>query len=92
MIYFSFENVEYVNMAVVLLSINTAFERFRIINFKKSLLGLNYVGAFVIISAYVSLGALIKENNPWLEPVHCSNHRNDLALKGTFENCMFLKK
>ena len=90
--YFSFENVEYVNTAVVLLSINTAFERFGIINFKKSLLGLNCVGAFVIISAYVSLGALIKENNPWLEPVYCSNNRNDLALKGTFENCMFFKK
>ena len=37
------------------------------------------------------LGMLIKQNAPWLELVHCFNHRLELALKDAFDNSLFGK-
>ena len=97
--YFSTENVE--NATMVLSSINPAFERFGTMNFKESLLGLNCDGASVNMGASAGLGvnmgasagldALVKEITPWLELVHCFNHRIELVLKETFENFAFFK-
>ena len=53
--YFSIENIENANAAGVLSSIKTAFEKFPIMNFKKSLLGLNCDGASVNFGAYGGL-------------------------------------
>ena len=87
--YFNIENVENANAARVLSSINTSFERFGIINFEKSLLGLNCARASVNNGVHGGLVALIKEKAPWLELVHFFNHRIKLALYGSFENSVF---
>ena len=56
--------LKYMFNSGVLLSINTAFERFRILNFKKHLLSLNCDCAAVNNDAYGGLGVLIKKNAP----------------------------
>ena len=60
--YLSIQNVENENTTGALLGINTAFERFGIINVEKSLLGLNCICASVNNVAYGGLDALIKDN------------------------------
>ena len=89
--YFSNENIENANAVGDLSSINTTFERFGIINFEKSLLDLNCDHASVNNGAYGGLGALLKENIPWLELVHFFNHRIKLVLNGAIENSVFFK-
>ena len=37
------------------------------------------------------LGCIIKELAPWLELVHCSNHRMELAIKDAFEDMKIFK-
>ena len=37
------------------------------------------------------LGKLVKDSAPWLELVHCFNHRIELALKNAFEKTFFSK-
>ena len=89
--YLSIESVDNVTATGVLSSLTTAFERFGVLSFEKSLLGLNCDGASVNLGQFGSLGALIKEKAPWLELVHCFNHRIELALKDAFENSAFAK-
>ena len=89
--YLSIESVDNATATGVLSSLTTAFERFGVLWFEKSLLGLNCDGASVNLGQFGGLGALIKEKAPWLELVHCFNHRIELALKDAFENSAFVK-
>ena len=38
---------------------------------------------------HAGLGALMKEESPWLEVIHCFNHRLELAIKDAFTNTAF---
>ena len=89
--YLSIESVDHATATGVLSSLTTAFERFGVPSFEKSLLGLNCNGASVNLGQFGGLGALIKEKAPWLELVHCFKHRIKLALKDAFENSTFAK-
>ena len=89
--YLSIESVDNATATGVLSSLTTAFERFGVLLFEKSLLGLNCDGASVNLGQFGDLGALIKEKAPWLELGHCFNHRIKLALKDAFENSAFAK-
>ena len=89
--YLSIESVDNATATGVLSSLTTAFEIFGVLSFEKSLLGLNCDGASVNLGQFGGLGALIKEKAPWLELVHCFNHRIELALKDASENSAFAK-
>ena len=62
--YLSIESVDNATAAGVLSSLTTAFERFGVLSFEKSLLGLNCDGASVNLDQFGGLGALIKEKAP----------------------------
>ena len=55
----------------------------------KHLLGLNVDGASVNTGIHSGLGALMKEDSPWLQTVHCFNHRLELAMKDAFAKTAF---
>ena len=82
--YLSIESVDNATTTGVLSSLTTAFERFGVLSFEKYLLGLNCDGASVNLGQFGGL-----EKAPWLELVHCFNHRIELALKDAFENSAF---
>ena len=89
--YFSIENVKHGNAEGLHDAIKTAFERFGIKNFEKSIVGLNCDGANVNMGINNGLGKQVKNSAPWLELVHCFNHRIELALKDAFEKTFFSK-
>ena len=89
--YLSIESVGHATATGVLSSLTTAFERFGVLSFEKSLLRLNCDGASVNLGQFGGFGALIKEKVPWLELVNCFNHHIELALKDAFENSAFAK-
>ena len=89
--YFSIENIKHGNAEGLNDAIKTAFERFGIKKFENSIVGLNCDGANVNIGINNGLGKLVKDSAPWLELVHCFNHRIELALKDVFEKTFFSK-
>ena len=78
--YFSIENVKNASSQGIHESIQTAFARFGIIKFEDRIVGLNADGTSVNMGHLSGLGKLIKDSAPWLELVHCFNHRIELAL------------
>ena len=80
--YFSIENVKHGNVEGLHDAIKTAFERFGIKNFEKSIVGLNCDGANVNMGINNGLVKLVKDSALWLELVHCSCTQNRACLKG----------
>ena len=60
--YLSIESVDNATATGILSSLTTPFERFCVLSFEKSLLGLNCNGASVNMGQFGGLGALIKED------------------------------
>ncbi|XP_065670921.1 E3 SUMO-protein ligase KIAA1586-like [Hydra vulgaris] len=89
--FLSIETAENSNAVGLKKCITDTFTRVGITNSYKHLLGVNLYGANVNLGAYAGLGALLKEGSPWLEVVHCFNHRLELALKDAFENLSVFK-
>ncbi|XP_065679334.1 zinc finger protein 862-like [Hydra vulgaris] len=89
--FLSIETAENSNAVGLKKCITDAFTRVGITNSYKHLLGVNLDGANVNLGAYAGLGALLKEGSPWLEIVHCFNHRLELALKDAFESLSAFK-
>ena len=87
--YLSIESVDNATATGVLSSLTTAFEKYVVLLFEKSLLGLNCDRASVNLGQFGGLGALIRA--PWLGLVHFFNHRIELALKDASENSVFAK-
>ena len=55
-------------------------------NFKNRLVGLIVDVASVNLGIQDGLSALIKNDAPWLEVIHCFKHIVELAVKGTLKN------
>ncbi|XP_065642255.1 E3 SUMO-protein ligase KIAA1586-like [Hydra vulgaris] len=89
--FLSIETAENSNAVGLKKCITDAFTRVGIANSNKHLLGVNLDRANVNLGAYAGLGALLKEGSPWLEVVHCFNHRLELALKDAFESLSAFK-
>ena len=82
--FLSIENVENADAAGILQCINESFQRLGITNFSEKLVGLNVDGASVNLGQFTGLGTRIKAQAPWLQVVHCFNHKLELALKDAF--------
>ena len=89
--YFSIENVKHADAPGLLASIQEAFSRFGISRLENRIVGLNADGASVNMGLLNGLGKLVKEKAPWLELVHCFNHRLELAMKDAFQTTPFSK-
>ena len=55
-------------------------------------MGLNVDGASVNMEHYKGLATQFREVVPWLEAVHCFNHRLELAIKDAFEKVPAFQK
>ena len=89
--FLSIEDAKNVDANGLLECITTAFSRFNIDEISKHILGLNVDGASVNTGIHGGLGVLIKEQAPWLQVIHCFNHRLELAIKDAFKNTAFAK-
>ena len=82
--YSSVENVKSADTEGILQSLRIAFERTGIKNLEDSIVGLHVDRASVNTGRKRGL-----RNAPWLELVHCFNHRLEFALKDAFDNSPF---
>ena len=71
--------------------IEEAFSRIGLTSFAEKLTGLNVDGASVNTGIHHGLGALLKQQSPWLQVIHCFNHHVELALKDAFGMASFSK-
>ena len=58
-------------------------------DFMDKLVGINVDGASVNLSKHKGVGTLLKEKSPWIQVIHCFNHRVELALKDAFRTTSF---
>jgi hypothetical protein len=82
--FLSIESVKSGNAEGIKASIEEDFTRI-------GLTGLNVHGASMNTGIHHRLGALLKQQSPWLQVVHCFNHRVELALKDAFSTTIFSK-
>ena len=54
-------------------------------------MGLNVDGASVNTGVHNGVGVLMQADSPWLQVIHCFNHRLELAIKDDFKNDNFNK-
>ena len=54
-------------------------------------MGLNVDGASVNTDVHNGVGVLMQADSPWLQMIHCFNHRLELAIKDAFKNNNFNK-
>ena len=81
--YFSIESVKVADSAGLKETLEKAYLRFGFKNYYK-LVGLNLDGASVNMGRMNGLGKLVRDDAPWVEIVHCFNHRLELAIKDAF--------
>ena len=72
-------------------SIEETFARIGLTTFTERLTGLNVDSTNVNRGIHRGLAALMKQQSPWLQVIHCFNHRVELALKDTFSTTSFSK-
>ena len=89
--FLSIESVEHGNAEGIYQSIKKAFERIGILDLSKHVVGLNVDGAAVNTGIHSSVSTMIKSDSPWLQTVHCFNHRLELGVKDCFANTAFEK-
>ena len=65
------------------------FLRFGFKKYYDKLVGLNLDGASINMGRMNGLGKLIRDEAPWVEIVHCFNHRMELAIKDTVTTTTF---
>ena len=83
--FISIESVKVADAAGILDCIKNAFNRIGIIQFTDRVVGLNVDGASVNTGKFTGLGVRVKAQAPWLQLVHCFNHRLELAIKDAFQ-------
>ena len=71
--------------------IKETFEWVEVLEFSKKVNALNVNGAAVNTSAHHGVGILVKESSPWLQVIHCFNHRLELSVKDAFKTDTFVK-
>ena len=89
--FLSIESVKSGDAEGIKASIEEAFSIIGLTSFAEKLTGLNVDGASVNTGIHLRLGALLKQRSPWLQVIHCFNHRMELALKDAFSTASFSK-
>ena len=83
--YLSIESAKSADAAGIHDSIIQGLDRFGITFFDEKLVSLNVDGASVNTGKHKGLAARIKESSPWLNVVHCFNHRLELSINDALE-------
>ena len=82
--FLSIEDVKNADAAGIQECIAESFQRIGITKFSEKMVGLNVDGASVNMGKFTGLGTRLKVEAPWLQVIHCFNHRLELALKDAF--------
>ena len=90
--YLSVEDIKTADTIGLQDSIEQAFKRIGISSLIDHLVGLNCDWASLNMGDYHGLATRIKELAPWLESMHCFNHRMELAFKDAFEKIPAFQK
>ena len=85
----STESVKVADSAGLKETLEKAFLRFGFKNYYDKLVGLNLDGASVNMGQMNGLGKPTRDEAPWVEIVHCFNHRLELAIKDAFTTTTF---
>ena len=89
--YFSIESVKVADSAGLKETIEKGFLRFGFKNYFDKLVGLNLDGASINMGKMNGFGKLVRDEAPWVEIVHCFNHRLELAIKDAFTTTTFYR-
>ena len=89
--FLSTEPANNVNAEGILSCIKEAFEQVIVLDLSKKVIALNIDGAAVNTGVHHGVGALMKESSPWLQVIHCFNHRFELSVKDAFKTDAFVK-
>ena len=89
--YFSIEDLAHADAQGILNSIEEAFNRNRLQNWKEKLIGFGSDGASVNLGIRGGVAALIKHDVPHLVITHCVAHRLELAANGAIKNHKIMK-
>ena len=60
------------------------------LDLSRKVIALNVDGAAVNTGVHHGVGALMKESSPWLQVIHCFNHRLELSIKDAFKTDTFV--
>jgi hypothetical protein len=89
--YFSIENVEHANAAGILQTIEQAFVKKGLENWKDKLIGFGSDGALVNLGSRGGIATLIKRQCRHLVIVHCIAHRLELAANSAIKHHIIMK-
>ena len=81
--FLSIEDVKNADAAEIQECIAESFQQIDLTKFSE-MVGLNVDGASVNMAKFTGLGTRLKVEAPWLQVIHCFNHRLELALKDAF--------
>ena len=84
--YVSIESIKNANAEGVKKSIEDTFQGLGVTSLENRLVGINLNRASVNMGRNHGIATILKESLPWLEVVHCFNHRLELALRDTFKD------
>ena len=87
--YLGIENVKNADAPGLNSTLEVAFNRFGITHYYNKLVGLNLDGASVSMGKHNGPNVLVPDEAPWVEVVHCFNHRLELAIKDAFIESTF---
>jgi hypothetical protein len=90
--YFSIENVEHANAAGILQTIEQAFVKKGLENWKDKLIGFGSDGALVNLGSRGGIATLIKRQCWHLVIVHCIAHRLELAANSAIKHHIIMKE
>ena len=87
--YLSLESVKKADAHGLKAMLETAFNRFGITCYYDRLVGLNLDGGSVNMGKHSGENVLVQSEAPWVDIVHCFNHRLELAIKDAFNESAF---
>ena len=87
--YLSIKNVKNADAPGLKSTLEIAFNCFGIIHYYNKLVGFNLARASMNMGKHNGLNVLVQYEAPWVEVVHCFNHRQELAKKDTIIESTF---
>ena len=89
--FISIEPANNANAEGIHICIKEAFEQAGVLDLSKKVIMLNVDGAAVNTGVHHGASVLMKEPSPWLQLIHCFNHRLELSIKNAFKTDAFVK-
>ena len=90
--YLSIETINVANAPGIVASVEYAFKRVSCQDFMDKLVGINVDVASVNLGKHKGMGKLLKEKSPWIQVIHCFNHRVERFYRKMLSEILHLRK